>query len=324
MARPPIAFLICPDCRRPLEPPPGPDGVGACPGCKRPFGYHRHVTDMAPSDVLPLTQQTVSQFGASWQIHDHLADFQYQQFLDWVAPLNEEDFRDRVILEAGSGKGRHTLIMSGFEPSHLLSIDLSDAILLAAENTRGCPRTYCIRGDLLKLPILDGSVDLVVCLGVLHHLEDPLAGLKELWSKLKPGGAFCLWVYGREGNTWIVCLADPIRRHLTSRIPTRWLRPLLWPLTLTLFVLLKVLYAPATRRGLRPVTWLPYSTYLGYISKFPFMEIEHIVLDHLCPPVAFYLPKDQLESWFRELGAVDVRLRWHNQNSWNVVARKPA
>jgi SAM-dependent methyltransferase len=324
MARPPIAFLTCPDCRAALDAPSRPDSAGVCTACGRDFPYDRNVTDMAPRDVPPLTRQTVSQFGASWQIHDHLAQFQHKQFLDWVSPLEPQDFKDRVILEAGSGKGRHTLIMSGLEPAHLLSLDLSDAILLAAENTKECPQTYCIRGNLLRLPVLDASVDLVVCLGVLHHLEDPLAGLKELWSKLKPGGVFCLWVYGREGNWWVLHLVDPLRRNVTSKIPTRWLRPLLVPLTLFLFILLKVLYGPATNRGSRPVGWLPYSTYLGYISKFPFLEIEHIVLDHLCPPVAYYLPKDVLEGWFRELGAEDVRLRFHNRNSWNVVAKRPS
>jgi len=277
---------------------------------------------MAPSSVPALTKRTVSQFGTSWKIHDHLAEFQYQQFLDWVAPLKPEDFSDKVILEAGSGKGRHTLIMARFGPAHLLTLDLSDAILLAAENTKQDPRTNCIRGDLLQLPILDHSVDLVVCLGVLHHLENPLSGLKELWSKLKPGGTFCLWVYALEGNAWVLSLVNPVRKHVTSKVPTRWLRPLVLPLTLFLYVVLKLLYRPATGGGKRPVSWLPYSAYLGYISKFPLLEIEHIVLDHLCPPLADYIPREQLEEWFRDLGASETSYRWHNRNSWNVVARK--
>jgi hypothetical protein len=96
----------------------------------------------------------------------------------------------------------------------------------------------------------------------------------------------------------------------------------LWPLSTLLFVILKVLYAPATGRGQRTVRWLPYSSYLGYISPFPFREIEHIVLDHLCPPVAYYLSRPTLEHWFTELGPNSALYRWHNRNSWTVVARK--
>lgn len=324
MAIPPLEFLVCPDCHSRLAPPDKEGFTAFCPSCGRGFPYKDGFTDMAPRSVGPLTQKTVVQFGASWKIHDHLADFQHQQFLDWVSPLSGRDFTGKVVLEAGSGKGRHTLIMSGLGPAHLLSIELSDAIFLASANTRECPRTCCIRGDLLQLPIADASVDLVVCLGVLHHLEDPQAGLAELWRKLKGGGSFCLWVYGREGNGWVVHIVDPIRRFFTSKIPTRYLRPILWPLTAFLFLLLKLVYGPATAWGKRPASHLPYSAYLGYISGFPFIEIEHIVLDHLCPPIAYYLSKSTLEGWFAALEAAEISFRWHNRNSWNVVATKQA
>jgi SAM-dependent methyltransferase len=280
------------------------------------------VFDLAGSDVAPLTRLTVSQFGASWQIHDHLADYQERQLLDWIAPLAPDDFEGRVVLEAGCGKGRHSRILAGYGAARLLSVDLSDSILVAAHHTKDFDNVTCIRANLLKLPVADASADVVICLGVLHHLEDPKAGLEELWRKLKPGGTLCLWVYGREGNGWIVHLVDPIRKGVTSRIPTRLLRPLLWPLSGFLFLLLKSLYGPATRWGRRPARWLPYASYLGYISPFPFREVEHIVLDHLCPPVAYYLSRSELESWFGPLRPAEIAFRWHNRNSWNVVALK--
>jgi SAM-dependent methyltransferase len=278
--------------------------------------------DLVPLSVLKLTDRTVTQFGASWKIHDHLADYQKRQFLDWIAPMEASDFDGKNILEAGCGKGRHSRLLERFGPRRLFSVDLSDAVLLAAHNTRDHEDVFCLRGDLLRIPLADASMDLVMCIGVLHHLEDPQAGLRELWRVLKPGGKLGLWVYGREGNGWIVHLVDPLRKHITSRIPTRWLRPLLWPLTALLYLLLKLGYGPLTAEGRRSLEWLPYSAYLGYISKFPFREIEHIVLDHLCPPIAFYLSKGMLESWLEPLGASPVTFRWHNCNSWTVVARK--
>ena len=87
-------------------------------------------------------------------------------------------------------------------------------------------------------------------------------------------------------------------------------------------MVLKTIYAPLTKKGERPFSFLPYSAYLGYISKFPFREIEHIVLDHLCPPIAYYLKRETLEQWLNDLGAKDASFRWHNKNSWNVVATK--
>jgi len=321
MPLPPIQYLICPDCRGSLHAKAGGETL-CCMKCEREFCEHRDVLDLVPSSVLSLTQSTVDQFGASWQIHDHLAAYQEKQLLDWIAPLAASDFAGKDVLEAGCGKGRHSRLLERFGPRYLFSVDLSDAVLLAAHNTKDHDNVFCLRGDLLGIPLADASMDRVLCIGVLHHLEDPQVGLKELWRVLKPGGMLGLWVYGREGNGWIVHLVDPVRRHITSRIPTRWLRPVLWPLSALLFLLLKAIYGPLTARGRRRIAFLPYSAYLGYISKFPFREIEHIVLDHLCPPIAFYLSKATLESWLGALGASSVTYRWHNRNSWTVVAHK--
>jgi SAM-dependent methyltransferase len=321
MPQPPLELLRCPDCRAALRPREDAEGA-RCTSCPRAFRQERGVLDLVSSSVQPLTHQTVTQFGASWQIHDHLADYQEKQFLDWISPMEPGDFEGKDVLEAGCGKGRHSRLLERFHPRRLLSVDLSDAVLLAAHNTQETPNVFCLRADLLDLPVADGAMDVVFCLGVLHHLEDPEAGLKELWRALKSGGTLCLWVYGREGNGWIVHLVDPVRKGITSKIPTRWLRPLLWPVSLALFLAIKVLYAPATRHGRRTVSWLPYSSYLGYISSFPFREIEHIVLDHLCPPVAFYLSKETLAKWFSGLDPQTIRFRWHNRNSWTVVAQK--
>lgn len=316
-------LLCCPDCppHSSLEPAPAGEDL-RCPSCGRGFACSEGVYDLAPRDIPPLTQETVRQFGSSWSSHEYISPYQRQQFLDWIAPLTAEAFQGKTVLEAGCGKGRHTFLMAGYGVGHLWAADLSDAVLLAAQYTRPFPQVTCLRADLLRLPLADASQDLVVCLGVLHHLERPEAGLRELWRVLKPGGTLCLWVYGREGNGWVVWLVDPLRKAVTSRIPTLWLRPLVLPLSLFLFALLKLLYGPATGRGKKAVGWLPYSAYLGYISKFPLREVEHIVLDHLCTPIAYYLSRPQLESMFQPLAPAELSFRWHNRNSWNVTASK--
>jgi SAM-dependent methyltransferase len=325
MSLPPLDDLRCPECSSPLE-AMREDGEESarCTACRKQYDVKNRVLDLTPVELQHLTRDTVQQFGDSWSSHEYLAPYQEKQFLDWIAPLTPEDFRDKVVLDAGCGKGRHSFSIAGYGIERLYAMDLSEAVFLAAEYTKAFRNVHCIRTNILKLPMADASVHHVNCLGVLHHLEDPEAGLGELWRVLKPGGTLCLWVYAREGNGWIVHFVDPIRKGITSRIPTKLLRFLLLPLTFFLYILLKIFYGPITGKGSKPVRWLPYSAYLGYISKFPSREIEHIVLDHLCPPIAHYLSRPTLESWFERLEPEEIHYRWHNRNSWNVVARKAA
>ena len=48
-----------------------------------------------------------------------------------------------------------------------------------------------IVGDIHKMPFPDNSLDAVVCIAVLEHIEDPIKACKELYRTLKPGG-YCL------------------------------------------------------------------------------------------------------------------------------------
>ncbi|MFZ4857625.1 MAG: class I SAM-dependent methyltransferase [Desulfuromonadaceae bacterium] len=52
-------------------------------------------------------------------------------------------------------------------------------------------------GDLSEQHCIDGRFGLIDSYGVLHHLEDPLAGLKTLAGHLAPGGIVRIMIYSR-------------------------------------------------------------------------------------------------------------------------------
>ncbi|MET0754062.1 MAG: hypothetical protein ABWZ66_11840, partial [Pyrinomonadaceae bacterium] len=51
-------------------------------------------------------------------------------------------------------------------------------------------------------------------------------------------------------------------------------------------------------------------------SRFGWREQHNIVFDHLVAPTAFYISKDDFENWWKEVHAENVKIIWHNQNSW--------
>jgi SAM-dependent methyltransferase len=66
----------------------------------------------------------------------------------------------------------------------------------------------------------DCDFDLVVAIGVLHHVENPGPIVQAARGALRPGGVIFIWLYGREGNGTYLALIEPLRA-ITKRMPHR-------------------------------------------------------------------------------------------------------
>lgn len=270
-------------------------------------------------DFAAGENRTAENFGAQWQVFDHVAAHHRQQFLDWIAPVTPEFVRGRVVLEGGCGKGRHTRLAGEWGAREVIGIDFSEAVEAAWRNTRDLPNVHIVQADIFRLPVKP-VIDYAFSVGVLHHLPDPRRGFASLVSRVRPGGAISAWVYGRENNGWIVRLVNPLRERLTAKLSPRVLYVVSMIITLGMMLPLRLIYAPARRRG-----WnrLFYADYLGYISGFPFREIHNIVHDHLTAPIAFYLRREEVAEWYAEAGMPEAVVTWHNRNSWRGFGTLP-
>jgi hypothetical protein len=148
-------------------------------------------------------------------------------------------------------------------------------------------------------------------------MPDPQVGFRTLVDRLVAGGRIAVWVYGYEGNEWIVDLVDPVRTRFTSRLPRWLLYQASWPLALLVAGAAKGLYRPLSRgAGTALHRRLHSREYLTYIARFPLREIHTIVFDQLVTPVAHYLRRPEVEQWFRDPRLERVEIAWHNGNSW--------
>ena len=292
------------------------EGVLTCKKCTREYKVIRGVPRFV--DLGKIEQDkadTAENFGWQWT-HFKQEDTKYaDQFLGWLRPVEKEFFKDKVVLEGGCGKGRHTKLAAEWGAAEVVGIDLGDGVESAFALTRHLPNAHIVQCDIFKLP-LKKVFDYAFSVGVLHHTPDPRKAFVSLASKVKKGGHISAWVYGAENNEWISRFVNPVRESFTSQIS----QPVLYQLsklpTLGVFLTTKLIYRPVNSASKPLANKLFYNEYLNHLGTFGWREQHNIVFDHLVAPTAFYISKEDFAQWWKDISAEDVQITWHNENSW--------
>ena len=320
-----LQYLSCPSCAGTIslssdkrEAEEIIEGQLGCSACSCSWPIVRGVPRFASLDEVETEKAaTAAGFGWQWQHFTQTDDKYEQQFLGWIAPVAPEFFKDKIVLEGGCGKGRHTQLAAQWGARDVIGVDLSAAVETAFAATRHLPNAHIVQADIFNLPFAR-AFDYAFSVGVLHHLPDPRGGFKSLSSKVKPGGHLSAWVYGAENNEWITRWVNPLRQRLTSRMNPNALLQLSKIPAAFMFAATKLIYGPLNRsqRGASLAQHLFYNDYLKSIASFGWREQHTIVFDHLVAPTAFYISREEFADWWREIGAGAVNISWHNRNSW--------
>ena len=93
------------------------------------------------------------------------------------------------ILDVGCGTGANLLMLSKYGDAE--GVDISEDALTFCRD-RGLDKVRLGAGE--ELPYDDGTFDLVTALDVVEHMDNDLAGLKEMRRVLRPGGHVLLFV----------------------------------------------------------------------------------------------------------------------------------
>ena len=120
------------------------------------------------------------------------------------------------ILIAGCGTGQQSLDAAArFRNSTVLAVDLSLSSLSYAKRKTeelGFSNITYMQADILDLYKLKKQFDIIECGGVLHHMNDPMAGWKVLVNCLKPGGLMYIGLYSEIARKQIVKIRKEIDR----------------------------------------------------------------------------------------------------------------
>ena len=159
-------------------------------------------------------------------------DPQAERYVLWVSPpdilakMNQYCFAGKRdysqpfrVLVAGCGTGDSVIWLAHQlqgSPAEIVALDMSSASLAVARaraEVRKLANIRWVNASLLDVATLGlGSFDYISCLGVLHHLPDPVRGLAALESVLAQGGAMAIMLYGAVGRAHIYAMQKTLRR----------------------------------------------------------------------------------------------------------------
>jgi SAM-dependent methyltransferase len=127
-----------------------------------------------------------------------------EEFLRQIIQNPKSKIQNPKILDVGCGTGANLEMLAQFGEAE--GVDVSDDALEFCKQ-KGLKAH---KGFAEKLPFADESFDLVTALDVVEHLDDDVAGLKEMRRVLKSGGKTLIFV---PAFMWLWGVQDDVSNH---------------------------------------------------------------------------------------------------------------
>lgn len=331
---------------RPGYPELGPDGILACSGCLARYpiiagtprmlsAEHRglmearyplsaevfeagHRPAAKPAGEAAVKQRTADSFAYEWEQFGRLRDEWARNFADYMRPHAPESLAGRTILDVGAGSGRHSF-HAALAGAKVVAVDLGASIDVARRNLPTSVLT--VQADADRLPFDEGAFDLVMSIGVLHHLPDPQRTLRSIARRARPGGHVHIYLYWIPEQRWqrIALALVTAARRLTVRLPHRVLHALCWPLAAGLHVTFVAPYRKLRRRprSRALAEALPLKVYADY----PFGVLVNDQFDRFAAPLERRYGADEVRQAMSAAGLEDVVVLANH--GWVSDGRRP-
>ena len=170
--------------------------------------------------------KTINSFGEEWlKFNQNSLDKKYLKY-DFDKYFKVFPFslinNESEGFDMGCGTGRWAQFIAP-KVKKLNCIEPSDAINVAKNKLNGLDNINFLNEKILDCSLKNNSQDFGYVLGVLHHLSDPVSGLRKCTDLLKPGAPILIYFYYSFENRpiWfkLVWKISNILRILICRMP---------------------------------------------------------------------------------------------------------
>ena len=251
-------------------------------------------------------KKTQESFGFEWTVYSAVRDERDQEYA-LEGGVTPDYFKNKLVLDAGCGYGRHVKVVHDFG-AEVVGIDLSVAVLNARRITKDLPRVHIVQADLFAPPFKKEAFDLVYSWGVLHHTPDPRRAFEGLVDFVRPEGDISAKIYRKRPAP--AAVAESMIRKLTLKLPLKMLYRLAYlAVPINWFYWALGRFIPGLSHAIQGTIKVDRNWRIAHIDTF----------DWYHPEFQYHFPMEEVESWFKEKGLVDI----FGEESKGVRGRKP-
>lgn len=313
----------------------GPDGYLKCKGCAERYPLIAGTVRMLPREMRSslwmqypqstcalresgiaappasemrsrdVRQRTADSFAYEWQSFGALRKEWRKNFNDYMRPHPPESFHGRLVLDVGTGSGRHA-VHAAEVGAQVVAVDIGSSIDVARSNLSS--NVLTVQADAEHLPFAHGAFDFVMSIGVLHHLPDPQRALEKIAPLARPGGRVHIYLYWVPDRVWHVRVLRVVTavRRITVRLPHRVLHAMCIPLAASLA--LAVVWPYRALRRMRRLRWLAETFPLKTYADYPFNVLVSDQFDRFSAPLERRYTREEVVTMLGSAGLTDVRV----------------
>ena len=269
-----------------------------------------------------IDMDTVSSFGEEWSKFKSFSVDDIRVAGDQYFDIVPEDiYRGKYILDVGCGTGRWSKYLSK-KSKAIEAIDPSDAVFSAAVLLQDEENVRITRASVDNIPFSDDTFDFVFSLGVLHHIPDTQAAMKQCVKKLKSDGYFLVYLYYSLDNRGFLFKSlfhiSNLMRNIISRFPPKIKR-------FTCDVLAFLIYMPFVAIS-KLVTALGFASFLRYIPLSYYADksiniIRNDSLDRFGTPLEQRFSKKEIYQMMKNCGLEKIVFS-NTAPFWHAIGKK--
>ena len=270
-----------------------------------------------------IDQKTVEAFGDEWENFSKFSDAEIKKVgHDYFKIIPEDVWRNtKSALDVGCGSGRWTQYVAK-HVEKVYSVDPSSAVFVAARNCQDLPNVTVLHASVAELPFEPGQFDLVFSLGVLHHVPDTLAAIKDCARQVKLGGWFLIYLYYALDNRGPIFKAlfhtTNILRQGICRLPTALKNALCDVIACIIYLpMAKLAALIAMIFGHQAAEKMP----LNYYRKTTFFVMRNDARDRFGTPLEQRFSRNKISEMLVNAGFQNIRFS-DQQPYWVALAQK--